>query len=478
VSLLRQRSLLALLLAEIVSTTGSYMTWLAIPWFVLATTGSAARMGIVLATEAAGVALCGIPGSWLAGRLGARRTLIAANGLAAPLVLAVPLLHWAGALSFGVLLALVFGTGAVLGPHFAAQRTVLPEILGEDEARVSEANAFLQAATRTTMLVGPVLAGVLIGVIGAASVLLIDAGTFVFALIAIASAVPAAPRAPLEEGAGDLFAGVRFVARHRLMRTWTLSMAVGDAAWSALFATLPFYAFTRYHENARLAGALMACFGIAAVAGNVLSFRVRRRISTRHLIAYGVLVQALSLWLLVAAGPAWIIAASLLCAGLANGVVNPSLHAMITLIPPPAVRAQALTAVVVVNQIAAPAGYLGAGFALSHLGVMWVFVAVPAVQTLTMGARAYTTLRSGELFPEKGENEALDADTGIAGEEIDPVVEARDEQHLLVRGDGGVVDGLLVPGEGGVALGRDEQERGVDLSDRGRAVQASERRGA
>ena len=38
--LLRERSILALLVAEVVSTTGAQMTWLALPWFVLVTSGS------------------------------------------------------------------------------------------------------------------------------------------------------------------------------------------------------------------------------------------------------------------------------------------------------------------------------------------------------------------------------------------------------------------------------------------------------
>ncbi len=56
--MLRDRSLAALLTAEIVSGLGSWMTFLALPWFVLVTTGSATRMGIVLAAE-----LVPLPGS-------------------------------------------------------------------------------------------------------------------------------------------------------------------------------------------------------------------------------------------------------------------------------------------------------------------------------------------------------------------------------------------------------------------------------
>ena len=311
----------------------------------------------------------------------------------------MPLLHWAGLLSFGLLLAIVFVLGALFGPYFAAQRVALSEILGEDEATVSDANALLQAATRVTMLLGPVIAGILITAVGAPSVLLVDAATFAFALVAIALFVPAVARpAPTEESRGVL-AGARYLARDPLLRAWAASVAIGDAAWSALFATLPFYAFTQYDGNAKLAGLLFACFGVSAVIGNVLSFRIRSRVDSSRLIAVGVLAQAAPLWLLLWAGPAWIVATALFLSGLANGIVNPTLHALLTLAIPPAVRQQALTAFLAADQLAAPLGFLGAGFVLARYGVDPIFLIVPAVQTVAMGTRALATVRGHSLRP-------------------------------------------------------------------------------
>ena len=60
--MLRNRSLAALLAAEIVSTTGSQMTWLALPWFVLLTSGSATRMTVVVAAELIGIGVFAMPG--------------------------------------------------------------------------------------------------------------------------------------------------------------------------------------------------------------------------------------------------------------------------------------------------------------------------------------------------------------------------------------------------------------------------------
>jgi MFS family permease len=387
----------ALLVAETVSMTGSQMTWLALPWFVLSTTGSATRMGLVVTAEFVSVALFGIPGGAVAARIGARRTLLVTNAAVGPLMLSIPLLHWAGLLSFPLLLAIVFVSGAFWAPYFAAQRAALPELLGEDEGLVGEANAFLQATQRVTLLLGPILAGALIGAIGATSVLIVDAATFLFAFVTIAVFVPPARRTERPEADGGVLGGLRHVARDPFLRGWTVSIAVGDAAWQALFAALPFYAFTHYDENAKLAGVLLACFGVGAVTGNVLSFRIRRRVDSLRLLAVGGMAQALPLWLLVAAGPAWIVALALLLAGLANGVVNPSLHALLTLRLPPAIRTQGLSAIMTADVLLAPAGYLVAGLVLQHRGVTPVFIAVALVQTISMGARAVSALRERTL---------------------------------------------------------------------------------
>jgi hypothetical protein len=55
--------------------------------------------------------------------------------------------------------------------------------------------------------------------------------------------------------------------------------------------------------------------------------------------------------------------------------------------------------VLVIDQLAAPVGYLGAGLLLAHGGVQSVFLIVPVVQSLTMGARALATLRRRNEIP-------------------------------------------------------------------------------
>jgi MFS family permease len=74
--LIRNRALLGVLARDVVSMTGSQMTLLALPWFVLTTTGSPGRMAVVFAVESASMAIFGFLGGNVAARLGPRKTML------------------------------------------------------------------------------------------------------------------------------------------------------------------------------------------------------------------------------------------------------------------------------------------------------------------------------------------------------------------------------------------------------------------
>jgi len=370
------------------------MTWIALPWFVLTTSGSATRMSLVLAAEAIGLAVVSVLGVRFLNRVGARRAMLFCDAGRGPLMLVIPVLHWAGALSFGVLVAVAFAIGALTGPYFSAQRIILPELLGEDQGVVSQANALFQGATRITLLLGPPVAGVLIGLIGAPAVLLVDAATYVVGVALIGLFVPATK--PVEAGEEDrgLRAGLRWVSREPLVRTWRFCFIVGDIAWQAIFIAMPVLVVARYDAKAWIVGALFAAFGVGAVLGNVISYRLVRQVEGLTLIARVALGQALPLWLLVFELPAYAAIAVLGVSGLANGLINPSLHSIITLRIPPELRATVLSSLMAIYALAMPIGILGAGPLLDAFGVEPVFALCAAIQTVVMAAVALSAVRA------------------------------------------------------------------------------------
>jgi len=395
--ILRHRPLRALLFAEVISTTGAQMTWLALPWFVLTTTGSAGQMTLVILAESIGLAAAGLPAGAFVERFGAKRSMLFADAVRAPLMLFVPILHWTGHLSIEGLLVLAFLLGALAGPYFTAQRVIMPELLGEDEATMSQANALFQGAIRTTLLLGPPLGGVLIGVIGAANVLVIDAATYLVSFALVALFVPTRKPAPRDEGADTrgVLAGLKFLVREPLLRVWIPLFVAGDAAWQAFFVAVPVLTVERFGADAKIAGALFAAFGAGALIGNFLSFRyLAQRIDGLRLIAFSVPLQAAPLWLLTLHVPARAMFGAILVSGIGNGICNPTIHSLFTLRMPVAVRAKAMAAATVIWGLGTPLGLLFAGPVLATLGPQPVLVGFALVQSVCMLGVSVACLRA------------------------------------------------------------------------------------
>ena len=393
-NLLASRPIRALLAAQVVSVTGAQMTWLALPWFVLTTTGSATRTSAVMAAEAVGLALFGLQGGNVVNRLGARRTMLMCDALRAPTMAVIPILHWTGGLSFPVLIGTAALAGALSAPYFAAQKVIVPEILGEDERLVSKMQTLSQTASRITMLLGPVIGGVLIGLIGAPSVLLVDAASYLVAVVLIAGFVPVGRRVPAADEEQGSRAGIRFVVRDPLLRWWMPSFTIGDAAWMAIFVAIPVLTIERYDSDPRIAGWLFASFGVGAIAGNVAAFRLLDRIDGFRMIALFIMGQALPLWFLVVELPAAAVSVTLMLSGLANGLVNPSIHAIMTLRPPPAVRANVMAVIMTLFALTTPLGLLGAGPLLDAFGVEVVFGLCAGIQTVAMAVAGIAAVRA------------------------------------------------------------------------------------
>ena len=399
--ILRHTPLRALLAAETISTTGSQMTWLVLPWFVLVTTHSPARMTVVMIAELVGLTAAGLPSGAVLQRLGARRTMLAADAIRAPLMLLVPVLHWTGHLSFGALIALAFALGTFAAPYFSAQRVIVPELLGEDESTVSQANALFQGAIRVTMVLGPPIGGVLIGFLGAPSVLLVDAASYAVSFALVQLFVPRGAAVPAEEGARGLLAGIRFLLSEPLLRVWIPLFVAGDAAWQAFFAAVPVLVVERFGADAKIAGVLFAGFGAGAVAGNVISFRfLAQRIDGLRLVGLSVPFQALPLWILPLHVGAPVLVAAIFVSGIANGVCNPTIHTIFTLRMPPAIRAKAMTANMTIWGLGMPLGLIVAGPVLSAFGARPVLVGFAAVQTMAMLGVAAASLRARPAVPE------------------------------------------------------------------------------
>jgi len=300
-------------------------------------------------------------------------------------------LDWLSTTAWVFLVALL---GVFIAPYFASQRLVLPEILGDDEHLVGQANALVEGASRATALLGPALAGVLIATFGATNVLYLDAATFMFSFVVMALFVPR--RAPVPQGDGDrgVLAGVRFILRNRLLRVLGFSAMVANGLGSMLAAGLPVLAYEDFGGSARVAGLFFASFGLGAVIGSVAAVKLVGRFDPVRLAAVSWVALGLPLFLLGFELPVPAVMAVLAVSAFFGPLVNAPLITLITTRTPEALRPKVTTAVITTAMLAGPIGYALAGPLLEAWGPRPVFVLVATGQllaTLPFAAVAFTS---------------------------------------------------------------------------------------
>jgi MFS family permease len=410
---LRQRSILALLLSEVVSSAGSQMSALALPWFVLSTTGSTTKMGLVFAAELVPVALLGIPAGQLVARLGVRRIMLLGDGLRAPLFALVPVLHLAGVLSFPVLLVIVMAGGAVTTPYIAAQRLALPAVVGDDEQLVLRASGLFETATRSASLLGPAIAGAIIAVIGAVNVLWVDAATFAFSFAVLLPLLR--PKLDLAAGAvtGGLLTGAKSVLGDPLLASVSGVALLYGLFFPFVIASVPVLAELRFHGNSHVAGALLAAWGGGALLGALTIGKLADRMSPLRMGAMAALALDAAIWFLPWHLPVVALGAALAVAGIFTPLLNAPLLTMLMTRTAPEARAQAVTFVLTVNLLAGPVAYAVSGTLFSSVGTEPV-LAVVAVGLLVCGlllvwvaARGEPPLTAAEVAEVETESQAL-----------------------------------------------------------------------
>ena len=393
--MLRNRSLAAILTAELVSLTGSAMTYVALPWFVLITTGSTARMGWVLAAELLPVGLLGIPSGSLIARFGAKRTMNIADAARVPIMAAIPVLHWSGHLTFGLLLGCAFLLGSFTAPYYSSSRLILPEVLGDDEQLVAQGSAFVQAGTQLTQLGGPILAGVLIAWLSAPAVLLVDAATYAFSFVVILVFVRAGKPVAADDSSRGLFAGLRYVVHDKLLGPMMAAAAFINFVAQGLIAMLPVLAVRRFDADPKIVGFFFAAFGAGALVGSLVASQIVRKVPLLRLASAGILGMAVPLWLLALDLPWPVVLVVLAAFGFCAPLVNAPVLAILTVRPPEALRPKVITAVMTISVLIGPLGFLAVGQALQYVGLPVVFLAIAA--GFTVGAIAFAAaLRRGE----------------------------------------------------------------------------------
>jgi MFS family permease len=366
--------------ANAISFVGNNLTNIAIPWFVLVTTGSAAKTGITAFFSITPIVIAGFFGGAIVDRLGYKRTSIISDLASGVTVASIAGLHALDLLSFPIPLALVF-LGALLdAPGGTARSALVPDMAKLGGIPIDRASASIQVVERGSRLIGAPVGGLLIAVFGAAGVLWIDALTFAVSAALVFIAIPASKRPAREEASEGYFAeikaGLSFIRQDRLMRAVVVTVMITNLLDAAAFSIgFPLLARERYDSSVAL-GVMIAASGGGAVLG-ALVYGARGHAVSRRAVFIPAFVATSATPLMMATLPPLPVAvATLVLTGIAGGPLNPILSAIQFERVPEGMRGRVFGALKAGAYIAMPAGVLIGGFLFEVIGLRGTFLVI------------------------------------------------------------------------------------------------------
>jgi MFS family permease len=384
----RRTPLHALYVADTISLAGNAVAQIAIPWFVLTTTGSATLTALAVFFNFLPIVLAAFFGGVVVDRLGFRATSIVADLASSAAVAAIPLLDATVGIEIWQLMLLVF-VGALLdAPGATARAALFPDVVELADVRMERASGIRSAIQQGAQLVGAPLGGVLVAAFGGTDALWLDAVSFLVSAGLVAGLVPRPQLAPEQEPQGRFFAelveGLSFIWRRPLVRAVVAMVLLTNLIEAPGSVVLAVFAREEY-GNATDFGILVGVLGGAALVGalgyGAFGHRVARR--RTFLVCFAVVPVG---YLALAAQPSLPAAVvALAVAGFASGPINPLLFTVMTEIVPSHLRGRAFGAVRAGAWAAIPLGILIGGAVVAAVGAPATFFAMGILLAAVVG---------------------------------------------------------------------------------------------
>src|SRR5881409_125747 len=178
-------------LATMLSLVGDFFSYVALAWLVLQLTGSSLALGTVLVVQALPRAVLMVVGGALADRLSSRLTMLASMGLRATFVAPLAVLVLTGRVQMWEVYGIAVVFGVVDAFFMPARNSILPRVVADRE--LEPGNAVLNVTAQASVILGPVLGGVIVAVLGIGWAFTGDAACFVIGFLFILW-LPAAAR--------------------------------------------------------------------------------------------------------------------------------------------------------------------------------------------------------------------------------------------------------------------------------------------
>ncbi|GAA1823040.1 MFS transporter [Planosporangium flavigriseum] len=396
--------------ADLISITGTWMQVLGVNWYLLQTTGSAAKMGLGVLLQSLPVLLLGPYAGALADRIRPRPLLVASQFVHAALAAGLALVAFAGshALWPVYLISLLSGVvSAIDGPALGrfGSMVVGPKALGN-------ALAFGSLINSTGRIVGMSLGGVLVATAGAGALFAGNAVSFLAVVAALLLMRPrewhplaSATDAPAAER--GIRAGFAYLLRQPVVLvTLALSLVLGCLGRNYQ-VTMAAMSDGPLHAGAAGYGLLSTVFAVGTAVGALVAAH-RSELTHRLLLAAAMLGSTLQLFSGLTPGLA-AFAVVILPIASAAIVIDTAVAARVQLDTREDMRGRVVSAMTIVASLSGMVGAPLLGWLSEVLGARTALMSAGTVCLLACAAAAVLLARLTAAEPASAPAAAADA---------------------------------------------------------------------
>ncbi len=393
--------LIAFLVSATISRLGNFLASLAIPWFVLATTGSATNTALTVAIGTIPLIVTGVLGGTLVDRFGYWRTIVVSEIASGISTLMIPILHFTIGIEFWHVMAFAF-LGALLdSPGNTARRSLYPKLVEHTSLSLDRANAIYMITGRVASLIGAPLAGILIAYLGAPNLLFVTTTGFFLSTLLFVAFIPGSintDHASTESSKSkqgyleEIRSGFRFIYNDKVLFWMILCSTLGSFLAEPIYGIILQVYVQEKYGSAEYLGYIFAGLAIGSLFGNFLFAGFSERLPRRGVIIFRFLVRALAFVVFIFVPPWWAVALAIFIGAVALEPVNPLSQSIMQERVPPGMRGKVFGVTSAINASTFPVGIMIYGFLLDALGLettLMIFVVVNFLVPIALIANPY-----------------------------------------------------------------------------------------
>jgi MFS family permease len=379
--------ILALFSANAISMVGNVFAAIAIPWYVLQTTGSATQTGITGFFNVLPIVLAGIFGGTLIDRIGYKNTSVISDLSSGVTVALIPILYATVGLPFWGLMVLVF-LGALLdAPGSTARSALIPELAELAGMPIERATSANQVIERSSRLIGAPLAGLLITVMSTSNVLWLDAVSFIVSAalvgVLIAGSHEKVRTAANDKYFNELSAGLKFLVRDRLILAIVVTVMITNFLDSAFAGVIRPVYVNDVFGSAFALGLIIAANGGGAVLGAIVFGMVGHKLP-RHFTFYSMFIlTSFRFFVYLFYPPLWVIILATFIFSIGAGPLNPIIDSVEYERVPADMRGRVFGTITAGAWVAMPLSLLVGGILTENYGLNPVLLVIGCVYLAT-----------------------------------------------------------------------------------------------